>query len=108
MYTEQKHGTGGGVIYVAPPPGLEELVPDYLSDRQADLLTFQALLASGEFDKIRALAHNMKGTGSSYGFVPLTELGAVLEAAAKLPDEESVARHVSSLADYLGRVRLRE
>jgi CheY-like chemotaxis protein len=47
---------------------LQELIPQYLSDRKNDLVSIQRLLQERDFDRVRTLGHNMKGTGASYGF----------------------------------------
>jgi hypothetical protein len=52
------------------------------------------------------IAHNMKGTGSSYGFARLTELSGALEQSARANDHDASERHLTSVRDYLGRVQL--
>jgi len=61
-------------------------------------------LAAHDFEQIRTLAHNLKGTGASYGFERLTELGAALETSAKQGDALEVQRQLERLQQYLGRV----
>jgi signal transduction histidine kinase/DNA-binding response OmpR family regulator len=100
-------GAGGdGDIRIEVPEGLEALGPAYLEARRGDVASASALLAGGDFDALRHMAHNMAGSGSSYGFARLTELGALLEQAARAGDKDAAARHLVNLRGYLGRVHL--
>jgi CheY-like chemotaxis protein len=93
-------------IEIEIPEGLEELVPGYLEARKAEYAELLTLLAASDFDRVRVLAHNMKGSGTSYGFPNLTELGRRLEQSAKQSDHEAVQSDFDRLGDYLRRVRL--
>ena len=65
-----------------------------------------ALLAGSGFERIAFLAHNMKGTGTPYGFPDLTRLGALLEQSARQSDAAALSLQLTDLGDYLGRVQL--
>jgi hypothetical protein len=52
------------------------------------------------------LAHDIKGTGVSYGFPALTRTGAALELSAKEQDAGVLNIQLTELTDYLGRVKL--
>jgi signal transduction histidine kinase/DNA-binding response OmpR family regulator len=93
-------------IQIEVPEGLEALGPAYLDARRRDVAAASALLAGGDFDALRQMGHNMAGSGSSYGFARLTELGALLELAARAGDNDASARHLVNLRSYLGRVHL--
>jgi hypothetical protein len=71
------------LIGIEMPPGLEEAVPGYLAARQEGLPEMMALLATSGFERLAILAHDIKGTGGSYGFPVLTRMGAVTEQSAK-------------------------
>jgi PAS domain S-box-containing protein len=91
---------------VAVPEGLEALAPKYLSARRKELPEMVALLAASEFEQISSRGHNMKGTGRSYGFPDLTEIGAALERSAKHGDHEAIDKQLMRLANYLESVRV--
>jgi len=93
-------------IEIEIPEGLEELVPDYMEARKAEVAELLTLLAASDFDRVRVLAHNMKGSGRSYGFASLTEIGAALEKSATQSDHAAVQSDLHRLDDYLKRVRL--
>lgn len=83
---------------------MEDLVPAYLERRRGDVAACRLALEAGDFDVIRRLGHNMKGTGSGYGFPGLTELGAEIETAALRSDISAIRKHLEHFADYLEHV----
>jgi len=93
-------------ILVEADPELGDLVPAYLESRRRDLATLRAALAAGRFEEIRKLGHNMKGTGRSYGFAPVTELGQRLEQAGKRGESAEAGAVLDALAEYLARVEI--
>ncbi len=93
-------------ILVKMPEGLEELVPSYLGTRKEEVPQMLQLLAASDFERLRILSHNLKGSGSAYGFPELTEIGAALERSARKADASTMARQLDSLAEYLERVEL--
>jgi hypothetical protein len=48
----------------------------------------------------------MKGTGRSYGFPDLTEIGASLERSAKHRDKDAIDKQLLRLSNYLESVRV--
>ena len=80
-------------------------VPAYLDGREADILALQVALAGNDLARIQDLAHKMKGTGSSYGFSEITEIGGRMETAAKAGDRGEIEASVSALRDCLVSAR---
>ncbi|MEP7364705.1 MAG: Hpt domain-containing protein, partial [Acidobacteriota bacterium] len=62
------------------------------------------LLEHREFDALRRLAHDIKGTGAYFGYPYLTEIGRVMQEAADSKDSASLKSHYAELADYLWRL----
>jgi CheY-like chemotaxis protein len=94
-------------IVLETPEGLEGICLEYLCSRRRDCQTLMKLIAAREFEPIRTLAHNIKGTGRSYGFDRLTELGSAMEASARGRDAAALTAQIAELRQYLRRVRLR-
>jgi CheY-like chemotaxis protein/HPt (histidine-containing phosphotransfer) domain-containing protein len=92
-------------IRIEAPPGLEEIVPGYLAARRKELPEMRELLGASGFARLAVLAHDIKGTGGSYGFSELTRMGAALEHSAKQMDGAALTVVLDELTDYLGRVR---
>ena len=93
-------------IRIEVPKGLEDLVPAYLEERRRDATAAASLLAANDFAGVIKIAHNMAGSGASYGFETLSELGASLERAARTGDAGASAERLGALRDHLNRVRL--
>ena len=83
---------------------LVTVVPDYLENRRLDCQVIERLLAEDNVAGIQALAHRMKGSGGSYGFDEISEIGEILEFAALVPDVDGIRSAVEQLKRYLSRV----
>jgi CheY-like chemotaxis protein/HPt (histidine-containing phosphotransfer) domain-containing protein len=81
-----------------------ELVPAFLEKRCEELIVLEKALAGGAFDTVYRLGHNLRGSGGSYGFPTMTEIGERMERAAKAQDSEAVAREIAELREHLGDV----
>ncbi len=85
---------------------LGDRVPGYLAQRRCEASETMALLTASDYERLRIVSHDMKVTGTAYGFPELRRMGAELEAAAKAADYEALALRIPRLADYLARVQL--
>ncbi len=83
---------------------LAALVPAFLLDRGADVLTMRDAVSRGDFAVVERLGHNMKGAGASFGFQGITDIGASLELTARSADLDGIHRSVDDLARYLDQV----
>tara|TARA_B100001989_G_scaffold175081_1_gene126567 strand:+ start:61 stop:339 length:279 start_codon:yes stop_codon:yes gene_type:complete len=73
-----------------------EMQEIYVNYTSKELLSIMEDLESKSFDSLRTFGHNIKGSGGMYGFNEVTEIGAVIEAAAK---DEDMALIKSNLKD---------
>jgi len=94
-------------IIVQVDPEIADLIPGYLEARQSDLAQLHQALSSRDWEVARRLGHTIKGTGGSYGFSRLTEVGGALESAALGGDAQAFTRHLGELEDYLARIEPR-
>ena len=78
-----------------PPASIETRRPEYLRNRRLDLDKLRAALAAGDFEGIRVIGHNSKGTGAGYGFPAISTAGAALEQAARAADLAAVTDSVA-------------
>ena len=92
------------VVYI--DEDLEELIPEFLANRHEDAATIPALLEKGDLGEIQRLGHSMKGSGGGYGFFELTEMGSMLEQAARSGDVKVISETVANLRDYLACVKI--
>jgi HPt (histidine-containing phosphotransfer) domain-containing protein len=80
------------------------LLPRFLEHRRGDIATIRAALATGDFETIRRLGHNMAGNGVSYGFPEMSAMGERLEAEANAGNESAVREELSTLEAFLARI----
>ena len=91
-------------ILVRADERLRAVIPSYLESRRGDVETILAALERSDFGAIAALGHKMCGTGTGYGFTPITEFVVALEQAAKEKDHAAIHEHAAGLSSYLTRV----
>jgi len=96
----------GTPICVDIPPGLEEIVPDYLEGQKKLAITLPQLLTASDLEAIRRIAHNLKN-GAAFGFPILTEIAGGMERSLRGAKLDELSEQIRSLADYLERVELR-
>lgn len=93
--------------YGSTPPAedddsvLAELLPQYFDLCRRDLVQLRDALAQNDFEKVRVLGHNLKGSGGAYGFPNLTEIGASLETSGKTQDGGLARSATDRLAEFL-------
>ncbi len=96
----------GDDLVVTLDPDFYELAPMYLDSIRADAQTMRQALTQGQYETVRSLGHQCKGTGGSYGFDRVTILGAELEKAGVAQDLVTARSLLDQLDDYLARVTL--
>ncbi len=94
----------GDRIKVRVDADLQDLIPNFLKRRQSELVELRAALDDGNFAMISATAHKLKGTGTSYGFEPISDVGEAMQFAADAQDVTEVSRQLDRLADYLEHI----
>ena len=83
-----------------------DLVPGYLDNRRADLVTLRQHLNRRAFEPLRVIAHGIAGSGGAYGFPDLTRIGRVMQAAAQAADIPKIQRLLDELEVYLESVEV--
>ena len=83
---------------------IQSIVPEYLENRKKDCILISRLVDGDEFSEIRTLGHRMKGTGGSYGFDDISDIGESIEKSALAADKEAIISSILRLSDYLERV----
>ena len=92
------------VVYIYTE--IEDLVPIFLKNQLEDVESIVEACEQKDFEKIQILGHNMKGTGSAYGFDTISEIGASLEQCAKERNSEKVRILAEEVSVYLERVKV--
>ena len=85
-------------------PLLEDLIPGFLEKRRQDVPKLAEALAAADYETARKVGHNLKGTGAGYGFIPISEIGAKIEEAAKRQEHATIHEGLEELTRYLNSV----
>ncbi len=88
-------------------PDLEALVEMFVDEMPERIAAIQQHAETHDLPGLRRLAHQIKGSGGSHGFQPISDSAARLEDAIRdgLP-EDSVYQEVLALIETCARARL--
>ncbi|OGW17827.1 MAG: hypothetical protein A3K09_01245 [Nitrospinae bacterium RIFCSPLOWO2_12_FULL_47_7] len=93
-------------IVVRIDPDLEELIPQYLKNRQGDIQKMLSALEINDYSAIGVIGHTMKGSGGGYGFHPISRIGGEIELSADAKSADQIRELAEQLADYLNRIEI--
>ena len=85
-------------------PELWDLVPGYLARRRADVDTLCRALRGDDLAALRAVGHRLRGSGASYGFARISQLGRSLEQSAREGDREAARARIQEFAAHLDAI----
>ncbi len=91
-------------ILVHTNPKLADRVPAYLLNCRQNGIAMGEALDRVDFETVKYLGHQMKGSGGAFGFQAITEIGAALEQAADNSNTLASRKWVGELSNYLDRV----
>jgi histidine phosphotransfer protein HptB len=87
-------------------PDLGEIVGLFVEEMPARIAALLDLLGARDWEGLRRLAHQLKGSAGSYGFDPISPCaGAVENAIRNGEPEESICEALDVLIDLCNRVR---
>jgi signal transduction histidine kinase/CheY-like chemotaxis protein/HPt (histidine-containing phosphotransfer) domain-containing protein len=86
-------------------PSISALAPRYLKNMEKELNKLKAAQISEDYPSVQRIGHNLNGTGGSFGFPRITELGARIEQAAKDRAIYEIRPAIDELASYLAQVQ---
>ena len=78
-----------------------EMQEMYINHTSKELVSIMDNLETNSFDSLRTFGHNIKGSGGMYGFNEVTDIGAVIEAAAKDEDMALIKSNLKNLDSFL-------
>jgi len=73
----------------ADDPDLAGIIEQFVAGLPSRLEEMRGAAANGDYERLRRLAHQLKGAGGSYGYPMLTDAARTLEDAARDGDIES-------------------
>jgi PAS domain S-box-containing protein len=81
------------------PTEVRELVPGYLNQKRMDLDRLSMAIEAADYATISTLGHQLKASGTSYGFEEFSEIGSALERSAKAHDLKEARRQTGLLSE---------
>ncbi|MGH9661711.1 MAG: response regulator, partial [Bryobacteraceae bacterium] len=85
---------------------LRAIVPSFLERRRKELDAIAWAVEARNFEEIRTIGHNMKGSGTGYGFPEITSHGAAIEHAALARNGDEILAETAALRHYLAHVEV--
>lgn len=85
---------------------LEVLVRRFLARKHEDLKQLRAALETQQFETIRRIGHDLKGSGEAFGFPELSAFGAALERAAIAHKKRVLGEQLAAMEQFLSRLRI--
>jgi HPt (histidine-containing phosphotransfer) domain-containing protein len=93
-------------IVVRVDPDLADLVPGFLENRRKDAADIEIALQQADYETVRIRGHDMKGSGGGYGFDKISDIGRLLEQAAKDSNTDAIQRQLADLLFYLNHLQV--
>jgi PAS domain S-box-containing protein len=93
----------GENVRVGPPAEILAFIPKYLENVRRSMADILEAIGRSDYEIARTLGHQMKGSGTSYGFPEITSAGAAVESAAKAGNGDEIHRQLLHLASDLDR-----
>ena len=93
-------------IIIKIDPDIEDLIPGYIESKHRDIGLLNDALLKNDYDTLRRIGHDLKGSGVGYGFDKITDMGRALESAAKNSDGAEIKKIIAEFVDYLSRVEI--
>jgi signal transduction histidine kinase/DNA-binding response OmpR family regulator len=90
---------------LAGDPEMQELVDDYVATMPGRTEALWSAVASFDREAIGYIAHQIKGSAGSYGFMSITDAAAALEGVAHAGESADITRRVSELTSLCARAR---
>ncbi|MES0335463.1 MAG: ATP-binding protein [Candidatus Magnetobacterium sp. LHC-1] len=99
------NSTGDGIA-VEIDGSLEYLIPDYLNTIKGYIDTLGKAMAATDYEQLRQTGHSLKGSGRSYGFDFISEVGKNIEQFAVDKNVEGIKLWTEKLESYLKRLNI--
>ena len=95
-------------IEVRVDKGIANIVPEFLEHRRQDCKDMLDGLKAKNYEAVCLLGHNMRGSGGSYGFKRISELGEEIESLVIdiQKQSEQIEEAIDELSDYLEEINV--
>ena len=87
-------------------PEIAAIVPVFLQTLEAEIVEMRRSMQLVDLEPIRFWGHSLAGSGASYGFPAISQIGRSIERAAMDRNVDDARRYIDELADCLRRAKL--
>jgi HPt (histidine-containing phosphotransfer) domain-containing protein len=90
---------------LANHPDIAEILPRFLTRLRTQVAELRRLHAAGDSEKIRVIAHQLRGAGTSFGFPDLTSAaGDLEETILSNPPPSEISSVLTTLVEYIEQI----
>lgn len=86
-------------------PELHDLVAEFVDGLEQRIAELRAALQKSDWESLGTLSHRIKGAGGSYGYPAISQLGALMETAARAKMPEPFPTWLSELSQLNAAAR---
>jgi PAS domain S-box-containing protein len=83
---------------------LARRIPGYLQNCKQNVVAMLDALDRADFETVTVMGHNLRGSGGSFGFQAITDIGGALQQAAESADIDASRKLVGELSIFLQSV----
>jgi PAS domain S-box-containing protein len=98
LLTRESTETDSALVRAHP---LTHLIPPYLLNCRKNIIVMRDALDRADFETVRSLGHQMRGTGAMYGFRFISDTSSAIEQAAESCNIDASRDWVGKLSNYL-------
>jgi len=85
-------------------PTVLELLPGYVQRRHVEIVKLKELLEQQNYEQIRIVGHNLKGSGELYGLPKIGVFGSDMEKAALSSDSKRIAEVLIEMQAFIDQL----
>ncbi|MGM0609011.1 MAG: hypothetical protein ACQESP_11390 [Candidatus Muiribacteriota bacterium] len=86
---------------------LKPFIKKFLINKKNKLKELKVHIKNKNYYEIDNIAHNFKGTGTSYGFDFITESGIKIREFCENEEDDNIKSIVLDLEDYLNKIKIK-
>ena len=94
-------------IIIYADEDLKDLIPGYLENTMKGINLIKEHVDNKQFQLIKKTAHQLKGSGRSYGFDFITEYGESIEKAALNEEGDKIIKLVKDFISYSEQISIK-
>lgn len=86
---------------------IRELLPEYVASTLEKIGMMVLAFNRGDYQHIKALANQLKGTGHAFGLAAVSDAGLAIRSASEEADDLAIAREISNISRFMSSVTAR-